>query len=66
MLYSVSGCCPGGYKMHDGMDSDGTHHGIGGDPRYTPDPNRPHDMRKRQIGDIIRKTATPCMSQCFE
>jgi hypothetical protein len=66
MLYPLSGCCPGGYKMHDGMDSDGTHHSSGGDPRYTPDPNRPLEMRKRQIGDIIRITATPCTLQCYE
>jgi hypothetical protein len=66
MLYPLSGCCPGGYKTHDGMDSDGNHHSSGGDPRYTPDPNRPLEMRKRQIGDIIRKTATPCMLQYFE
>ncbi|PNF25896.1 Tyrosine-protein kinase Src64B [Cryptotermes secundus] len=56
-------CCPGGYKMHDGLDSDGIHHSSGGDPRYIPDPNRPLEMRKRQIGDIIRITATPFPQQ---
>ncbi|XP_069674291.1 tyrosine-protein kinase Src64B isoform X1 [Periplaneta americana] len=48
-----------GYKMHDGMDSGGTHHSNGGDPRYTPDPNRPLGMQKRIAGDVIRTPATP-------
>jgi hypothetical protein len=66
VLCSLSGYCPRGYKMDDGMDSDGTHHSNGGDPRYTPDPNRSLGMPKRPVGDIIRTPATPCMLQCFE
>jgi hypothetical protein len=66
VLCLLSAYRPGGYKINDGMDSGGTHHINGGDPRYTPDPNRPLVVQKRQVGDIIRTPATPCKLQCPE
>lgn len=46
-------------KLNEGTEAMGTYHSNGGDPRYTPDPNRPLAMPRRQIGDIIRTPATP-------
>lgn len=50
--------------MHDGVDIGAGHINAGsGDPRYTPDPNRPLGMQvKRQGVDIIRTPTAPCKS----
>lgn len=51
--------------MHDGVDMGASHLNVGngGDPRYTPDPNRPGGMQvKRQGVDIIRTPTAPCKS----
>ncbi|XP_075225566.1 tyrosine-protein kinase Src64B isoform X2 [Lycorma delicatula] len=56
-----------GYKMHDGVDMGAGHlnTGSGGDPRYTPDPNRPVGMQvKRQGVDIIRTPTAPFHPSC--
>lgn len=46
--------------MHEGLDISHSNTGTG-DPRYTPDPNRPVGMQvKRQGVDIIRTPTTPC------
>lgn len=50
-----------GYKI-DGMDVNGLV-SAGGDPRYTPDPNRPPGISMKRHGvDIIR---TPTMSGMY-
>ncbi|XP_049957536.1 tyrosine-protein kinase Src64B isoform X2 [Schistocerca serialis cubense] len=46
-----------GYKIPDGSDN-GTQ-GSNGDPRYTPDPNRPGGQVKRPGADIIRTPTAP-------